>query len=69
VRIRSPRAKLEMVHPKALTAAAVLLLALPAAADIYSKSSPVLQVDARSYDRLIAKSNYTSVSSCVVLNF
>ncbi|KAI9764557.1 MAG: hypothetical protein M1840_008383 [Geoglossum simile] len=51
-----------MVHPKAL-AAAVLLLALPAAAadDIYSKSSPVLQVDARSYDRLIAKSNYTSI--------
>ncbi|KAH0556149.1 hypothetical protein GP486_005921 [Trichoglossum hirsutum] len=51
-----------MVHAKALTAAAAaLLLALPAAADdLYSKSSPVLQVDAESYDRLIAKSNYSS---------
>ncbi|KAH0539115.1 hypothetical protein FGG08_004353 [Glutinoglossum americanum] len=57
------RNKSEMVHTKALTvAAAALLLAVPAAADgIYSKSSPVLQVDAKSYDRLIAKSNYTSI--------
>ncbi|KAI9866624.1 MAG: hypothetical protein M1813_001176 [Trichoglossum hirsutum] len=52
-----------MVHVKAFTAATtVLLLALPAAADdLYSKSSPVLQVNARNYDRLIAKSNYSSL--------
>jgi protein disulfide-isomerase A6 len=57
-----------MVHAKALSiAAAALLLAMPAAADdMYSKTSPVLQVDAKSYDRLIAKSNYTSVSSFLV---
>ncbi len=42
--------------------AAGLLLALPASADgIYTKSSPVLQVDAKSYDKLIARSNHTSV--------
>lgn len=29
---------------------------------IYSKSSPVLQVTAKSYDSLIAQSNHTSVS-------
>ncbi|KAF2836392.1 thioredoxin-domain-containing protein [Patellaria atrata CBS 101060] len=28
---------------------------------MYTKSSPVLQVDAKSYDRLIAKSNHTSI--------
>jgi protein disulfide-isomerase A6 len=28
---------------------------------IYTKNSPVLQVDSRSYDSLIARSNYTSV--------
>jgi protein disulfide-isomerase A6 len=43
-----------------LTAA---LAALPEAqAAIYTKNSPVLQVNARNYDKLIAKSNYTSVS-------
>jgi protein disulfide-isomerase A6 len=53
-----------MVHAKALTAAAAaLLLALPCnASGLYSKNSPVLQVDAKNYDRLIAKSNHTSVS-------
>ena len=30
-------------------------------AGFYSKSSPVLQVDAKNYERLIAKSNHTSV--------
>lgn len=40
------------------------LAALPfAQAGLYSKSSPVLQVDGKSYDRLIAQSNYTSVSA------
>jgi hypothetical protein len=53
-----------MVHATILTsAAAALLLALPAsAAGLYPKSSAVLQVDAKNYDRLIAKSNHTSVS-------
>ncbi|KAG5793914.1 hypothetical protein H9Q69_007031 [Fusarium xylarioides] len=42
-----------------LTAA---LAALPEAqAAIYTKNSPVLQVNARNYDKLIAKSNYTSI--------
>jgi hypothetical protein len=54
-----------MVHPTALTAAAAaLLLALPCSAGgLYAKNSPVLQVDAKNYDRLIAKSNHTSVST------
>jgi hypothetical protein len=54
-----------MVHAKALTAAAAaLLLALPCSAGgLYAKNSPVLQVDAKNYDRLIAKSNHTSVST------
>ncbi|RSL69047.1 hypothetical protein CEP53_002381 [Fusarium sp. AF-6] len=42
-----------------LTAA---LAALPAAdAAIYTKNSPVLQLNAKTYDKLIAKSNYTSI--------
>ena len=54
-----------MVYTGALAAAATaLLLASPAtAAGLYPKSSAVLQVDAKNYDRLIAKSNYTSVRS------
>jgi protein disulfide-isomerase A6 len=41
---------------------ASLLGALPTKADgMYSKGSPVLQVDSKTYDRLIAKSNHTSV--------
>lgn len=53
-----------MVYPGALIAAtAALLLASPAyAGGLYPKSSAVLQVDAKNYDSLIAKSNYTSVS-------
>ncbi|UZP46106.1 hypothetical protein NXS19_013918 [Fusarium pseudograminearum] len=42
-----------------LTAA---LAALPEAqAAIYTKNSPVLQLNARNYDKIIAKSNYTSI--------
>lgn len=45
-----------------LTAA---LAAMPAAdAAIYTKNSPVLQLNAKTYDKLIAKSNYTSVCPC-----
>lgn len=53
-----------MVYPGALIAAATaILLASPAyAGGLYPKSSAVLQVDAKNYDSLIAKSNYTSVS-------
>lgn len=52
----------------AATAAVALLAAVPAAgAGLYPKNSPVLQVDAKDYDRLIGKSNYTSVSTAVTL--
>jgi protein disulfide-isomerase A6 len=40
-----------------------LLGALPVLGDgLYTKKSPVLQVDSKTYDSLIAYSNYTSVS-------
>lgn len=43
-------------------AATAVLLALPyGALGLYSKSSPVLQVNAKNYDNLIARSNHTSV--------
>ncbi|KAK8857325.1 thioredoxin-domain-containing protein [Apiospora arundinis] len=49
-------------NPTLATVAVALLSALPTvSAGIYTKSSPVLQVDAKSYDRLVAKSNYTTV--------
>jgi len=52
-----------MHHPTLCAVAVGLLSALPGAqAGIYTKKSPVLQVDAKDYDRLVAKSNYTSVS-------
>ncbi|AEO70621.1 99b03359-5192-49e0-a2d2-3a6a3689979b [Thermothielavioides terrestris] len=51
-----------MHHPTICAVAAALLCALPGAqAGLYTKKSPVLQVDAKDYDRLIAKSNYTSI--------
>ncbi|KAL7821242.1 hypothetical protein V8C44DRAFT_313972 [Trichoderma aethiopicum] len=51
------------MHQQTLLATlAASLAALPfAQAGFYSKSSPVLQVDAKSYDRLITKSNHTSI--------
>ncbi|KAI1756848.1 thioredoxin-domain-containing protein [Xylaria castorea] len=50
------------LNPTVAVAAVAFLSALPTAqAGLYPKSSPVLQVDAKNYDRLIAKSNYTSV--------
>lgn len=45
-----------------LTVAAALALAMPAWAGMYTKSSPVLQLDAKSFDKFIRKTNYTSVS-------
>lgn len=51
-----------MHHPTLCAVAIALLSALPGTqAAIYTKKSPVLQVDAKNYDSLIAKSNYTSV--------
>lgn len=51
-----------MVHTNAIaTIAALLALPVYVQAGLYSKSSPVLQIDAKNYDRLIAQSNYTSV--------
>ncbi|KAJ9669030.1 hypothetical protein H2201_000856 [Coniosporium apollinis] len=42
-------------------AAASMLVQTAYAEGMYSKNSPVLQVDAKNYDRLIAKSNYPSI--------
>ena len=62
-----------MVHASAVVstaaAAALLLAALPFGAQaqaMYSKNSPVVQVTGRTYDKLIAQSNYTSVSAARV---
>ncbi|KAI0097926.1 thioredoxin-domain-containing protein [Nemania sp. FL0031] len=51
------------INPTVAVAAVAFLSALPTAhaAGLYTKSSPVLQVDAKNYDKLIAKSNHTSV--------
>lgn len=50
-----------MVKSETLAAAAASLLLIPAANAIYTKQSPVLQVDHRTYPDLITKSNYTSI--------
>ncbi|KAK4462930.1 protein disulfide-isomerase MPD1 [Cladorrhinum samala] len=51
-----------MHHPTLCAVAVAVLSALPGAqAGLYTKKSPVVQVDAKNYDRLIAKSNYTSI--------
>ncbi|KAI9170749.1 putative protein disulfide-isomerase [Paramyrothecium foliicola] len=52
-----------MHHPTIVSTLTAVLAALPAAqaAGLYTKNSPVLQVDSRSYDKLITKSNYTSI--------
>ncbi|RDW82774.1 hypothetical protein BP6252_03886 [Coleophoma cylindrospora] len=51
-----------MVHTATLTAAAAALLcALPVQAGLYPKSSAVLSIDGKNYDRLIAQSNHTSI--------
>ena len=55
-----------MVHTTSALAiaATALLAALPAqGAGLYPKSSKVLQIDGKNYDRLIAQSNYSSVCS------
>ncbi|KAL3481202.1 thioredoxin/protein disulfide isomerase [Aspergillus californicus] len=52
-----------MLQPKsALLLVASLLAALPVNADgLYTKNSPVLQVNQREYNQLIANSNYSSI--------
>jgi protein disulfide-isomerase A6 len=50
-----------MVRASALVAAAASMAAAVHAQGLYSKSSPVLQITGLDYDRVIAKSNYTSV--------
>lgn len=51
------------INPTTAIAAVALLSVLPTAqAGLYLKSSPVVQVDAKNYDRIINRSNYTSVS-------
>ena len=42
-----------------------ILLAVVNADGLYTKNSPVLQINAKNYDRLIAKSNHTSVRKSV----
>lgn len=53
-----------MHHSALSTVAATLLAVAPVvtAGGLYTKNSPVLQIDAKNYDSLIAKSNHTSVS-------
>lgn len=54
-----------MVNSLSLAAAAVSALLVPsalAAGGIYTKNSPVLQVDGKSYNSLVARSNHTTVS-------
>jgi protein disulfide-isomerase A6 len=50
-----------MVRSTALLAAVAALALHAEAESMYTKKSPVLQVDTSNYDRLIAKSNYTSI--------
>ncbi|EEY23823.1 disulfide-isomerase A6 [Verticillium alfalfae VaMs.102] len=51
-----------MHHPTLLAVGIAALVSMPGAmAGMYPKSSAVLQVDGKSYDRLIAQSNYTSI--------
>ncbi|KND91094.1 putative protein disulfide-isomerase [Tolypocladium ophioglossoides CBS 100239] len=51
-----------MHQPTLATAVTAVLAALPAVqASMYTKNSPVLQVNARSYEKLIAQSNHTSI--------
>jgi hypothetical protein len=58
-----------MVYSATIAVAAIALFgALPVNAGLYPKSSAVLQLDGKSYDRLIAQSNYTSVSLILTMS-
>jgi len=45
---------------RAVVLASASLSIFSAASALYGKNSPVLQVDAKSYDRLVAQSNYST---------
>lgn len=62
--LKSRTTKMQNLNAASLAVAATALLAaLPGAqAGLYSKNSPVIQVSAKTYDQLIAKSNHTAVS-------
>jgi hypothetical protein len=54
--------KITMLHSASLLLVS-LLAALPVNADgLYTKNSPVIQLNPKTYNSLIANSNYTSVS-------
>lgn len=50
-----------MHNPAVLVTLTAVLAALPGTTGFYTKNSPVLQLNAKNYDKLITKSNYTSV--------
>ncbi|KAL5594813.1 hypothetical protein BROUX41_001720 [Berkeleyomyces rouxiae] len=51
-----------MHHPTILAALSAFLCYVPGAqAALYPRSSPVLQLESKSYDQLVAQSNYTSI--------
>lgn len=57
----------KMVNALSVAAVAASLLAIPtvnAAGGMYTKSSPVLQIDGKSYRNLVENSNHTTVSQC-----
>ena len=49
------------MHISSVLAALLLASPIVTAQAMYSKDSPVLQLDQRGYDKFIAKSNYTSI--------
>lgn len=53
--------KMVYAHSALALAATALLAAAPAQAGLYPKSSKVLQITPKNYDRLVAQSNYTTV--------
>lgn len=50
-----------MLPPGSVAGLTALLAAVPSVHAMYTSNSPVLQVNAKTYHTLIAKSNHTSV--------
>lgn len=63
LRQQQPSLPVDMVHTSALVAAAASLALGVTAEGLYAKNSAVLQVTGTDYDRVISRSNYTSVSA------
>ena len=57
-----------LYHSSFAASAVTLLLFGSVEAGLYGKNSAVLQVDGKSYNRLITKSNHTSVSFTVLIS-